>query len=218
MLFRSELLRQVSEMIMKEEQVLFPLCLELFEGADWARLQAGEESGHPGAAYGHGYRTAEDRRREAEAAHLPLPGGPESPSADAAAGEVPLPVGRLTPEQLALLFTNLPVDVTYVDENDEVRFYSEGHRIFPRSPEIIGRKVINCHPPKSVHVVQKIVDEFRAGTRDVAEFWLDFRGRFVHIRYLALRDADGAYRGVLEVAQDVTDIRALEGQRRLLDW
>ena len=105
-----------------------------------------------------------------------------------------------------------------VDENDEVRFYSEGERIFPRSPGVIGRKVQNCHPPQSVHKVQEILDAFRAGTKDVADFWIEIQGRFLHIRYFAMRDANGAYRGTLETVQDVTGIRALEGQRRLVDW
>ena len=85
----------------------------------------------------------------------------------------------------------LPVDVTFVDENDEVRYYSEGERVFPRSPAVIGRKVQNCHPPTSVHKVQQILEAFRAGEKDVAEFWIELSGRFVHIRYFALRDADG---------------------------
>jgi DUF438 domain-containing protein len=99
-----------------------------------------------------------------------------------------------------------------------VRFYSEGHRIFPRSPAVIGRKVQNCHPPQSVHKVQQIIDAFRAGEQSTAEFWIEMGGRFLHIRYFAVRDAAGAYHGVVETVQDVTEIRALEGQRRLLDW
>ena len=106
--------------------------------------------------------------------------------------------GELTLDQVNLLFTHLPVDLSFVDEHDEVRFYSEGpQRLFPRSPAAIGRKVQNCH---------------------VAEFWIHMHGRFVHIRYLALRDEARTYRGCLEVSQDVTGIRDLEGERRLLDW
>jgi len=118
-----------------------------------------------------------------------------------------------------LSLTHLPLDITFVDENDQVRYYSAGmHRVFPRSPAIIGRKVQNCHPVNSVHVVNRIVEEFRKGTRNQAEFWLRMDGRFVHIRYFAVRDRDGRYRGILEVTQDVTDIRALQGEKRLLDW
>jgi DUF438 domain-containing protein len=127
--------------------------------------------------------------------------------------------GQLTLEQVNLIFTHLPVDLSFVDETDEVRFYSEGpERIFPRTPEVIGRKVQNCHPPKSVHMVQAILDEFRAGKQDTAEFWIEMQGKFLHIRYFAIRDRDGEYRGCLEVSQDVTGIRALEGERRLLQW
>ena len=116
------------------------------------------------------------------------------------------------------MLTHLPVDLSFVDENDEVRYYSATpERIFPRSPAVIGRKVQNCHPPKSMDKVQQILDDFRAGTRCVAEFWIQMQGKFIHIRYFALRDEDGAYRGCLEVSQEVSGIRALEGQKRLLD-
>ena len=117
-----------------------------------------------------------------------------------------------------MLLTNLPVDVTYVDANDEVRFFSATkERIFPRSPAIIGRKVQKCHPPASVDKVQAIVNDFREGRRDEAEFWIQLGGKFIHIRYYAIRDEQGGYQGTLEVSQDVTHIRALEGERRLLD-
>jgi DUF438 domain-containing protein len=110
------------------------------------------------------------------------------------------------------------VDVSFVDEKDEVAYYSDAkERIFPRSPGVIGRKVENCHPPKSVHVVKKILEDFRAGRRDVAAFWIQMNGKFVHIRYFAVRDASGAYKGCLEVSQDVTEIRNLKGEKRLLE-
>lgn len=127
--------------------------------------------------------------------------------------------GYMTPEQVNLLLRFLPVDITYVDENDKVIFYNRGDdRVFPRSKGIIGREVKFCHPPKSVHMVLRIVDEFRAGTKDVAEFWINFKGRMIHIRYFAIRDKEKNYRGVIEMSQDVTDIQKLEGQQRLLDW
>ncbi|MBE7442435.1 MAG: DUF438 domain-containing protein [Flavobacteriales bacterium] len=127
--------------------------------------------------------------------------------------------GYMTPEQVNLLLKFLPVDITYVDENDKVIFYNRGEdRVFPRSKGIIGREVKFCHPPKSVHMVLRIVDEFRAGTKDVAEFWINFKGRMIHIRYFAIRDKDKKYRGVIEMSQDITDIQKLEGQQRLLDW
>jgi DUF438 domain-containing protein len=130
-----------------------------------------------------------------------------------------LDTGALAPELINLLLTHLPVDVSFVDEEDTVRYYSaKKDRIFPRSPGVIGRKVQNCHPPKSIDVVSRILKAFKAGTRDTAEFWIETGGKFVHIRYFAVRDAKGRYRGCLEVSQDVTRIRALAGQKRLLDW
>lgn len=138
---------------------------------------------------------------------------------NAAAAPVELDRGALSADQIDLMMTHLPVDVSFVDETDAVRYYSASPgRIFRRTPSVIGRKVQNCHPAESVHIVQRIVDAFRKGERDTAEFWIDLHGRFVHIRYFALRDKAGAYRGVLEVSQDVTGIRALRGERRLLDW
>lgn len=129
-----------------------------------------------------------------------------------------LDTGTLTAEQVNLILTHLPVDVTFVDEADEVRYYSATKdRIFARAPGIIGKRVQECHPSKSVHVVNKILGEFKAGTRDAAEFWMTHGEQFVHIRYFALRDGDGNYRGTLEVSQEVSGVRALEGERRLLD-
>jgi hypothetical protein len=127
--------------------------------------------------------------------------------------------GYMTPEQVNLLLRFLPVDITFVDENDKVIFYNRGDdRVFPRSKGIIGREVRFCHPPKSVDMVLRIVAEFKAGTKDVAEFWFNFRGRIIHIRYFAIRDNDKKYRGVIEMSQDVTDIQKLKGEKRLLDW
>jgi len=99
-----------------------------------------------------------------------------------------------------------------------VRYYSvNGERIFPRSPGVIGRKVQKCHPPKSMHMVQQILDDFRAGTRDTADFWINQQGRFIHIRYIALRDSAKVYQGTMEVVQDATELRALSGEKRLLN-
>jgi uncharacterized protein len=138
------------------------------------------------------------------------------------AGGIPLRVGALTVEQITLLFTHLPVDITYVDEGNDVRFYSGGaHRIFERTPDIIGRNVLNCHHPDSVQLVMRILEDFRNGKRDTAEFWIQTKpehgSRFIHIRYFAVRDEQGKFHGTIEVTQDVTDIRKLEGERRLLD-
>jgi len=132
---------------------------------------------------------------------------------------VALPSGRLNLKQLTGIFATLPVDITFVDADDRVVFFSEGQaRIFARSKAILGRKVQNCHPPNSVHVVERILEDFRSGKQDVAEFWIQFKGKMVHIRYFAVREEDGGYLGTLEVTQNVSPIRELSGERRLLQY
>lgn len=139
------------------------------------------------------------------------------------AEQIPLQVGSITAEQITAIFTHLPVDVTFVDEGNDVRFYSGGkNRVFERTPDIIGRNVLNCHHPDSVQIVFKILEDFHAGTRDKAEFWIQTKpqypeNRFIHIQYFAVRDPQGKFLGTLEVTQDVTEIRKLQGERRLLD-
>ena len=127
--------------------------------------------------------------------------------------------GKLTLEQINLLFRHLPVDLSYVDENELVKFYSDTpHRIFPRSANVIGREVKNCHPAKSVHIVEEIVEKFRSGEQSQAEFWINKPGLFIYVIYTAVRDENGKFRGVLEMMQDCTHIRSLEGSRTLLTW
>ncbi len=130
-----------------------------------------------------------------------------------------LKTGNLTAEQIILIFNHLPVDVTYVDENDEVKFFSTPKkRIFTRTNAIIGRKVSNCHPPDSVHVVEQIIESFKNGTKDKASFWIKMKGEYILIQYFAARDEDGNYKGVIEVSQEIEEIRNLKGEKRLLDW
>ena len=130
-----------------------------------------------------------------------------------------LAVGSLTIEQIKLIFKFLPVDITFVDENDLVRFYNDTkHRIFPRSSNIIGRVVQNCHPKKSLPLVQEIIDSFRAGTQDYAEMWINKPDLFIHIEYIAVRNEAGQFKGILEMVQDCTHIRSLSGSRKELIW
>ena len=127
--------------------------------------------------------------------------------------------GEVSIEQAELIFNHLPVDITFVDENDTVKFFSTPkHRIFPRTTSIIGRAVQNCHPHESVEIVNKIVASFKNGEKDVASFWLHMGPKFVLIQYFAVRDENKAYRGVLEVSQEISEIQKLEGERKLLDW
>jgi len=204
-----EILRMVDDMIYKEEKILFPTALDVLTAEEWEAIAAGD------AEIGYAWI-------EGPLGEVPEP-SPAAPAAADLAGDtgemlLPLPTGALTLSQLDLLFRALPFDVTYVDENDRVRFYSEGERVFPRSPGAIGREVRNCHPPKSLHKVEEILSEFKAGTKDVAEFWIEMGPKFIHIRYYALRDEGRAYKGCLEVVQDATHVRSLQGNRRIVDW
>jgi hypothetical protein len=207
-------------MIFMEEKILFPTALKKLSERKWAEIRRGEgEIGYawikPGNLWDPSVVIAATAAKEPGKAQGSVDAGPGA----ADSGEIPLDVGSLSPEQINLMLRNLPIDMTYVDENDRVRYYSQGReRIFPRSPAVVGREVQNCHPPQSVHVVEKILESFKRKEKDSAEFWLTLGGRFIHIRYFALYDREGAYQGVVEVSQDVTDIRALKGQKRLLDW
>jgi len=212
------LLEAIRQMVYKEENILFPTALEKLSEEEWAAVRAQEpEIGYAYVESGTEW-PPQDLAARAEAVERPATAvsTPVEPSATRS-GLIPLDVGALTAQQINLLLTHLPVDVTFVDENDEVRFFSQTReRIFPRSPAIIGRKVQKCHPPASVHKVQEILDAFRDGSRDEAEFWIQMENKFVHIRYFAMRDKDGTFRGTLEVSQEVSGIRALEGEKRLL--
>lgn len=133
--------------------------------------------------------------------------------------KIHLPTGILTAEQFNLIFNHLPVDITFIDENDTVRFFSNPpHRIFPRTPAIIGRKVQFCHPPESVHVVEKIVNSFKTGEKDIASFWFHMGPKFILIQYFAVRNGNKEYKGTLEVSQEISDIQHINGDRKLLDW
>jgi uncharacterized protein len=204
------LARGLIEMIYKEEKILFPLAMETLTSEEWAEEKRGEDE--------LGYRLAKPAIPLRISA-TPDVGKPVQEAPTAGPDLLPLGTGALSLEVVDLVLRHLPLDLSFVDENDVVRYYSEGkERIFPRSPAAIGRTVQNCHPPKSVATVNRILDSFRAGKKDVAEFWIDMGGHFIHIRYFAVRDQAGKYRGCLEVTQDVGAIRALQGQRRLLDW
>jgi len=127
--------------------------------------------------------------------------------------------GPLSKEEVEAILNTLPVDVTFVDKEDAVKYFSKAEkRIFYRTKAVIGRKVQLCHPQKSVHIVNEILDAFKAGKKDVAEFWIQKDNRLIHIRYFAVRDKDKKYLGTMEVTQDITDIKKIEGEKRLLDW
>lgn len=145
--------------------------------------------------------------------------GYQSPEATGSQQELNVTNGKLTLEQINLIFQHMPVDFSYVDENEIVKFYNDSaHRVFPRSSNVIGRDVKNCHPRKSVHIVEEIISKFRSGEQDQAEFWINKPDVFIYILYTAVRDRDGRFRGVLEMMQDCTHIRSLTGSQTLLTW
>ena len=200
-------LSAVMGMIFKEENILLPMALGTLTDQDWDEIWRDSP--------GYGWCLVEPREGYRPSAPVSPPASAEVPAGRA----LTFPTGSLKPEELQGLFNALPVDLTFVDADDCVRFFSEGpDRIFMRSKTILGRKVQHCHPPGSVHVVQKILGDFRSGERNGAEFWINFRGKFVHIRYFAVRDTEGKYLGTLEVTQDLTHLRSLEGERRLLQY
>ena len=127
--------------------------------------------------------------------------------------------GSLSKEEIEAILDTLPVDVSFVDKNDAVKYFNKAEkRVFVRTKSVIGRKVQLCHPQKSVHIVNRIVDSFKEGKRDVAEFWITLNNRLIHIRYFAVRDKNGKYLGTMEITQDLTDLKKIEGEKRLLDW
>lgn len=145
--------------------------------------------------------------------------GYQSPEATGSQQELNVTNGKLTLEQINLIFQHMPVDFSYVDENEIVKFYNDSaHRVFPRSSNVIGRDVKNCHPRKSVHIVEEIISKFRSGEQDQAEFWINKPDIFIYILYTAVRDRDGRFRGVLEMMQDCTHIRSLTDSQTLLTW
>ena len=204
--------RNIREMLYKEEKILFTAALEKLSEEEWMAIRAQE----PEVGYCY-VRPGDQWPSIAALKEASLPRS--EAGIKAAVGDLlHLDVGLLTGQEVNWLLSHLPVDVTYVGKDDTVRFFSRAKdRIFPRSPAIIGRKVQKCHPPASVHRVQEILDDFRAGRSDSAAFWIQMLGKFIYIRYFAIRDENGEYQGTLEVSQDVTDIRKLEGEQRLLD-
>jgi DUF438 domain-containing protein len=235
--FRSEarkLAGKMRRMFFMEERILFPNALSRLSELEWAEIRQGEDAiGFAWIQPGSAWDPEVIRRRETKAPSLSelvaqaKPGMYDSPSQAGLAAAtpktladaLPLSTGSLSLAVLDRILCMLPVDMSFVDAEDRVAWYSDSpHRIFPRSPGAIGRNVKNCHPPKSLATVEHILASFRSGEKDTARFWIEMGGRFIVIEYFAVRDQAGIYLGTLEMSQDATEIRGLEGQRRLLDW
>lgn len=218
------IIEDVRDLMQKEETILYPTSLAMIIPREFEEMKAGDRE------IGFSWEEADTKRtgeKEAQNTNVQV---------SAFAGElaqllnkhgltigadtkVEVATGSLTLEQINLIYKHMPVDISYVDENELVCFYSDTkHRVFPRSKNVIGRDVKNCHPRGSVHIVEEIIEKFRKGEQDTAEFWINKPGLFIYIYYVAVRDENGKFRGVLEMMQDCTHIRSLNGSKTLLTW
>ncbi len=195
----------VSDMISKEEEILLPMCMDTLTDEEWyAVYRQTDEFGY--CLYDP---QVEWKPELAETGEISYNTG----------SKVHLSTGSFNSEEIEALFKTLPIDITFVDSNDKVKFFSQGpERIFPRNRAIIGRDVRMCHPPSSVHVVEQILIDFKSGSQNSASFWINMKGRFILIEYYALRDKENKYIGTIEFTQDLTALRKLEGEQRLLSY
>jgi len=200
--------KSVTDMVMKEDEILFPMAMDELSDQEWYDvLQQTDEIGY----------CLFDPTDEW------IPENVESTAGDLrdgfAGGIVRLPSGSFNIEELTLLLNTIPADITFVDKNDKVKFFTQGkHRIFDRNRAILGRDVRMCHPPHSMHIVDQILNDFKSGKESSAPFWIQMGGKFIYITYLPLRDKDNNYMGTIEFSQDLTELRALEGEQRLLSY
>jgi DUF438 domain-containing protein len=229
---QSEVIDMVHDMMIKEREILFPTSIELISNEDFAEMRRGDdEIGYCLIDNPPAFENPDSKKTDSFLAGELTPNtellkdlaavlqkhGIAAPSKEEEVLKVSQ--GLLTLKQINLIFKHLPVDLSYVDEDELVKFYSDTkHRVFPRSPGVIGRAVQNCHPRESVDTVERIIEAFRSGEQSEAEFWLEMGGKFIYIIYIAIREEDGTFRGVLEMMQDVTHIRSLTGSQRLLTW
>ena len=203
----NHVIKEVTEMIFKEENILFPMALETLTEDEWVKIA--DESEEIGYCLTAPTEVWKPERHPLEIEEEKEEIKPED-------GFVRFETGILSVKQLEMILNHLPVDLTFIDENDVVRYFSHGERIFARTKAVIGRTVQNCHPPQSVHVVEKLLQDFKSGAKDVEDFWIPVKDKFVYIRYFAIRDEEGTYMGTLEFSQNVAAIRELEGQKRIL--
>ena len=200
-----EALNRVEEMIFKEENILLPMLLETLTPQEWKNIA--EES----AELGYCLIDEPTTWRPTAAADAAVP--PTTPER----GDISFPTGFLSVAEVTHLLNTLPVDITFVGKDDTVRYFSQGaERVFPRTKAIIGRKVSHCHPPASVHIVEGIVEDLKSGKKDHEDFWIKMGGKYIYIRYFAVRDEKGEYLGVLEVTQDIAGLQQIAGEKRLV--
>ncbi|MCP4703395.1 MAG: DUF438 domain-containing protein, partial [candidate division Zixibacteria bacterium] len=201
----------VEEMIFKEEEILFPMTLDSLTDSEWYSI------------YNHsieiGFCLYDPTDEWKPAGKIEAIEEIKEVKENTQSDRIQLPSGSMLPDELNAILNSIPFDLTFVDKNDKVQYFTQGReRIFARTRAILGRDVKMCHPPSSVHIVEKIIKDFRSDKEDRAPFWIEMQGKFISIEYFALRDKDGNYLGTLEVSQDLTAKRALEGQQRLLSY
>ncbi|AIF51086.1 DUF438 domain-containing protein [Pelosinus sp. UFO1] len=204
-----ETLVQIEEMIFKEEKIFLPMAMETLSEDEWYRaLIDSDEIGYCLVEPQCGWKPYREDLKE-ESIHL---------LNENTGGQVKFETGVLSPQEIELIYRHLPVDITFVDKNGVVKFFSAPKdRIFPRTRTIIGRKVENCHPPASADIVEKIVEDFKNGKKDNEDFWIKMGDKFVYIRYFAVKNREGNFSGVLEVTQDIKPIQAITGEKRITD-
>ena len=200
--------KSVTDMIMKEDEILFPMAMDELTDQEWFDiLQQTNEIGY----------CLFDPTDEWFPDNVEISAG--EPGNEFAGGIVRLPSGSFSISELTLLLNTLPIDVTFVDKNDKVKFFTQGpHRIFDRNRAILGRDVRMCHPPHSMHIVDQILNDFKSGKESAAPFWIQMGPKFIYINYFPLRDKDNNYMGTIEFSQDLTELRALQGEQRLLSY
>ncbi|MBE0644415.1 MAG: DUF438 domain-containing protein [Bacteroidetes bacterium] len=197
--------RGVDDMIMKEEQILLPMCMDQLTELEWYEIHRQT----PEIGFCLFDPQIDWRPKNVEVA----------PATQVAGDAVRMPSGALTPAELTAILNTAPFDMTFVDAQDKVKYFTQGtERIFDRNRTILGRDVRMCHPPSSVNIVDRILEDFKSGREERAPFWIQLNGKFIHIEYFAVRDPQGTYLGTLEVSQDLTPKRALEGEQRLLSY
>ncbi|MBN1142934.1 MAG: DUF438 domain-containing protein [Bacteroidales bacterium] len=201
-------LRALADMTKKESDILFPMCLDVLTTDDWWSIH--KQTLEFGFTL---YDPPVEWKPEG------LSGKADEQVASRGDGSVQLPSGSFTAAEIMAILNTIPFDMTFVDKNDKVKYFTQGsERIFARSRSIINRDVRLCHPPGSVHIIEKIIDDFKSGRASHAPFWIQMKGKFIHIEYFALRDEQGEYLGTLEVSQDLAELRKLEGEQRILSY
>jgi len=207
----NEAVNRVSEMIYKEENILFPMVLDTFSEDEWIRIEEGSDE--------FGYSLAKPAGKwKPVRVDVGDKAKDEGEKPSGSNEFVRFDAGIMTPEEINALLNTLPFDITFVDKSGTVKYFTQGKdRIFARPKAVIGRKVQNCHPPSSVHVVEKVIDDLRSGRKDHEDFWIRLGERYILIRYYAVRNSDGEFLGTMEVTQDIKPIQELTGEKRLVD-